>query len=488
MVARSSNAIFQRLRSWRDGNVWIDRAGAWVALGYGAGTAVLAALSIAARGPLMLASATAGFALASAVIGWMRHRSTLLVLALTIASAAALAVATRTSGWMLGLLAMLAGLAIASLHGVSAVASARARAATKSIPVAVITGFLGSGKTTLLNRLLADPAMAKTAVIINELGEISIDHLLVERVDERMMALSSGCVCCTVRGDLLETLQVLMMRAATGRIPPIERVLVETTGMADPAPILHALMASPAALQRCRLDGVVTVVDSVCGTATLAAHPEARKQVAVADRLLLSKTDLVAPDDLAPLVEQLRAINPGATLLGSAGDVSATSLFGAGGFDRRARPEELEAWLAAPPEQGSSDPYHRARHRIVAESEHAHDHSRESAHDPAIHAYCVTRGPLRGAALTELFDALVAQYGDRLLRVKGIICVAERPATPAVIHGVQHIFHPVRWLERWPSDDHRSRIVFITRGVAAEDIERVLTAVEAEATVREALR
>ncbi|MDE0201169.1 MAG: GTP-binding protein [Rhodospirillaceae bacterium] len=338
------------------------------------------------------------------------------------------------------------------------------------IPVTVITGFLGSGKTTVLSHLLGQPAFANTAVVINEFGEISLDHALVEKTSEDIVELRGGCLCCSARGDVLSALQDLYRRRKHGMVSPFARLVIETTGLADPAPILHTLMRDRLIVAVYRLDGVVTTVDCVNGAPTLAAHEEAVKQVAVADRLLLTKTDLAAPADVDALRVQLRALNPGAAMdVIERGRAEPSMLFDIGLYDMESKSPEVGRWLReeAFAEQG----------KVGGHDRHGHDVNR---HDDSIGAYCVTRDePVNEAAFSYFLEALIAGRGADLLRVKGIVNVAERPGRPAVIHGVQHLFHPVQWLEAWPDDDRRTRIVFITQDIAKAQIETFLDALHA---------
>jgi G3E family GTPase len=324
------------------------------------------------------------------------------------------------------------------------------------IPVCVLTGFLGSGKTTLLGKLLRSPDFARTAVIINEFGEVGLDHDLVETSDESFVTLQTGCLCCTIRGDLVLTLADILRRRDEGTVTPFERVVIETSGLADPAPILHAVMSDDALAERLTLAGVVTTVDAVHGADTLERQPESVKQVAVADRLVLTKTDLVT-EAPAALTDRLAALNPSAPLRpASFGKIDPAWLFDARIWDPAGKLE------AAPDE-----PHH-----------HVHDRNR---HDERITCFALIREePIPAVALTLFLEVLAEHCGADLLRLKGIVAIAESRDRPAVIHGVQHMFHAPAFLARWPSDDRRSRLVFIARDLPREFAEALLDAIEAE--------
>jgi G3E family GTPase len=338
------------------------------------------------------------------------------------------------------------------------------------IPVSVITGFLGSGKTTLLGRLLRDPGMSRTAVIINEFGAIGLDHDLVETSDESFIQLSNGCICCNVRSDLVLTLGELAARRAAGTVPQFERVVVETTGLADPAPILHALMTDRDLCEIYVLDGVVATVDAVTGLSTLANHHESIRQAAVADRIVLTKTDMPEAQSDA-LSERLAAINPGAPLLPVVhGAIAPSALFDSGLYNVAGKHPDVHAWLA-----------HEA---VAAAGGHVHQHHRED-----ITSFCLVRDePLRAVTLALLLSALADNCGADLLRMKGIVRVTERPDRPAVIHGVQHVYHAPVWLERWPSDDRRTRMVFIGRNIRESWVRALIELLDAEVAEETARR
>lgn len=328
-------------------------------------------------------------------------------------------------------------------------------------PLSVITGFLGSGKTTLLNRLLGDPALSQTLVIINEFGEIGLDHLFVERVDGDMLVMTSGCLCCSMRGDLIATLEDVLRRRDNGRIAEFQRVVIETTGLADPAPVLHTIMYHPYLMLRFRLDGVITLVDAVNADATLDAHIEAVKQVAMADRLVLTKTDLLDPQQsqIASLKQRLRGLNPAAPLLDAAkGEANAASLLNVGLYDSERKSIDVRRWLNAEA-YAAPEPQHH----------HKHDVNR---HDASIRAFCLRQDqPMNPQAFELMLELLRNAHGPKLLRVKGIIALADDPERPIVIHGVQHIFHPSVRLEAWPDAEHATRVVFILRDMEPSFIE-----------------
>ena len=328
------------------------------------------------------------------------------------------------------------------------------------IPVTVLTGFLGAGKTTLLNRLLKHPDMAGSAVLINEFGEIGLDHLLVEKLDEDTVLLNAGCLCCTIRGDLQRALRDLALKAEAGH--EIRRVLIETTGLADPAPILQTLMSDPVALRSFRLDGVVTVVDAVVGTAALDSQIEAVKQAAVADRLILSKTDIASADQVSALETRLHGLNPGAPIRRVVvGDVAPDFLFGTGGFDPASKIADVTDWLAA-------EAAHHHHHG------HHHDPNR---HDARIQAFGLTFAePLPWEGLASWLEMLAITRGASILRMKGILNL-QGEDRPVVLHGVQHVFHPPERLAAWPAGhDRQSRLVFILRDLDRAVVEEGLAA------------
>jgi G3E family GTPase len=330
------------------------------------------------------------------------------------------------------------------------------------IPVTVLTGFLGSGKTTVLNHLLRQPGMDGVVAIINEFGEVGLDHLLVETSEERFALLDNGCVCCSVREDLVSLLGALSSREASGELPPIRRILIETTGLADPVPVLHTLMTAPTVAGRYRIDGVVVTVDAVNALRTLDNHDEAVKQIAVADRILLTKADLADATSVAELEQRIGRINPTVAVVGiNRGCVEPHLVFESGLFAPDARPGPVAGWFAAAT-------------RATAAHSHAHRHEHH-AHGSKIASFSlIVNEPIRWAAFSRWLDYVAALKGDELLRFKALINVDDRPEGPVVVHAVQHVLHPPIALDAWPSDDRSSRLVFIVRDIPAEAIERTL--------------
>ncbi|HLA20366.1 MAG TPA: GTP-binding protein [Pseudolabrys sp.] len=339
--------------------------------------------------------------------------------------------------------------------------------APNSIPVSVITGFLGSGKTTLLSRLLADARMNKAAVIINEFGEVGLDHVLVTSPREDVVLLSSGCLCCSLRGDLVNTLTQLWNERARGEIPAFDRVLVETTGLADPAPVLLTVTADEQLAQVFHVERVITTVDAVHGLGQLDSQPESVKQACVADIIIVTKTDIADADTIAALRARLRRLNPIALARDAVqGEIDPDWLFNFAA-PGAARTRDFSGLV----EQVESGQHHD-------QDQDSHDHASHAG----IRSFAVVRDePVTFSGLELWMDMLGEVRGPSLLRIKGIVNVGGRPI---VIQAVQHMFHPLSELSQWPDDDRRSRIVFITRDVAREQIERTLDALSLEIAPR----
>jgi G3E family GTPase len=370
-------------------------------------------------------------------------------------------------------------------------------------PVTILTGFLGSGKTTLLNRALRDPSMANTAVVINEFGEVGLDHLLAAQSDDTIMVLENGCLCCTVFGDLVTTLINLFHQREDGAIPRFDHVVIETSGLADPSPLIQAFLSDPTLAGLYRIGAVVATVDAVNGAHTLDEHIESVRQVALADHILITKLDLVEPAKAkaaeAALSARLRRLNPAAKITRiddpafDVGEVLRADALKPG--DPKA---DARAWLnaAAYMEQDAQahdlhKGLHHDHHHDHGEEDHEHQdlHDHHHLHDRDIASFCFVREqPITREALRLLLDALQQNLGPNLLRVKGIVHVAEEPDRPAVIQGAQHLLHNLDWLPRWPDADRRSKIVFITQGFDRAEIEDMIAVLDRVATRTAAAR
>ena len=353
--------------------------------------------------------------------------------------------------------------------------------------VTLITGFLGSGKTTLLNTLLHHPAMNQAAVIVNEFGEIGIDYDLIEQSNEQVVQLANGCLCCSVKGDLIDTFRDLYIQRNAGVIPHFDRVVIETTGIADPMPILQLVFTNPMIMNHYTLDGVVTTVDAINGLSSLERFPECVKQAAIADRLIVTKVDMVAGDEgretVSALNHRLRALNPAAEIIETATEeIDPEDLFGTGMFDADTKQIDLQSWIdpalydaaADLPKTPGAEPDAAAR-AYYAE----HGHTPEEGHNHGdVNSFCITRDePMSLDMLRMFLEGLTGEAGPDLLRVKGIVNVRGEER-PAVIQGAQLIFHSLDWLPAWPSDDRRTRIVFITHGLDKSYVEDTLALIE----------
>ena len=342
-------------------------------------------------------------------------------------------------------------------------------------PVVVVTGFLGGGKTTLLNRALKSPVLATAAVVINEFGTVPIDHLLSEASDDQIVVLENGCLCCTVFGDLLATLGRLYHAREAGTVPCFDRVIIETSGLADPTPIVQAFLSDPTLDGLYRLEAVLTVFDAINGPATLDRHDQAVHQLALADRVLLTKLDLLPAAEAGREERRLRAliarVNPAAQVhAAQAADLDPVQLLVKPGYSLRRGGADVLAWLDAESYRTRLEPNAHAAH-VHGEQDHVgHAHA-----GPKISSFCFVReaaGSRYGLEL--MLGAIEQNLGPALLRLKGLVHVKEAPETPAVIQGAQHLLHNLTWLPAWPSEDRSTRIVFITSGIERAELEEMV--------------
>jgi G3E family GTPase len=343
----------------------------------------------------------------------------------------------------------------------------------KPIPVTIITGFLGSGKTSLLNSLLKNPTFKNTVTIVNEFGEIGLDHQLIETIDDNTVLLSSGCLCCTVRDDLISTFEDLLRSRDNNRIAPFERVIVETTGLADPPPILHTIMGHKYLSLRYRLEGIVTLVDCVNGIETLHQFPEAAKQVAVADRIIISKRDIATNAQYDNLIIDLKKLNPGAPLIDTQNAANlASQILDCGLYNPDSKQPDVRRWLN---EEALNE---------ILDNHEGHNHGSKTStqpdvnrHSSSIRAFCFSSLiPVNLQAYEVFIELLRAVHGANLLRVKGIVYLKDKPDQPLIVQGAQHVFHPPSFLESWSATEKSTKLVFIVKDISPEIIEKLWAA------------
>ncbi len=351
-------------------------------------------------------------------------------------------------------------------------ADAPPRNPLEPIPLVILSGFLGAGKTTRLNRWLKHPALEDTLVIINEVGEIGLDHLLIEEAPGDIVLMAAGCLCCSLRGDLVATLEDLLRRRDNNRIRFFRQVLIETTGLADPLPILHSVLQHPYLSKRFTVRGLVTLVDAVNGVATLANHVEARRQVALADQLLVTKTDLVDEPAISDLTAALFHLNPAIPPLPDDTIFDPATLFAPRFEPTSVDGGDLAAWLGTAEEKAATLPLGQNRHHASANGHDASDAAPDSPREEIVSMSFQSEAPVSQMALVGFQHALRVLHGPQLLRLKGLVGLREDPDHPVVIHQVQSVLHPPVRLARWPSRDRRTRLVFITQGIARETIVR----------------
>jgi G3E family GTPase len=346
--------------------------------------------------------------------------------------------------------------------------------APSRIPVSILTGFLGAGKSTLLNRILKDPGTSDTAVIINEFGEVGIDNFLVEASGDALLEIANGCLCCTVRGELVDSLASIMDGIQTGRLRPIRRIVIETTGLADPAPVMQSVMGNPVIAQNFELDGVITVVDAVNGVSTLDRHQEAVKQVAVADRLIISKLSMADASQLAALKSRLAELNPRAPIVDGDSEAAGTAAILVNGlYDPATKIADVGRWLHdelandAEEHDHHDHDHHDHEHQGHGHHRHHHHHHDVNRHGDDIRSFSIIHDkPIDPMAIEMFIDLLRSAHGEKLLRMKAIVALSDNPDRPLVLHGVQSVFHPPQRLPKWPDgSDRRTRMVLITQGL-----------------------
>lgn len=333
----------------------------------------------------------------------------------------------------------------------------------KNISITVLTGFLGSGKTTILTSLVKQKQMANAAIIINEFGEVGLDHDLIETTDENVIELQNGCICCTIQDDLKKTLLNLLKKMEKGDISPFNHVIIETTGLADPVPIIHTLMTSLDLQRIYSIDGVITVVDSINGESTYNAHEESIKQTAFADKIILSKTDIADKGTVNSLTKRIKGINPKVTIIKSdKNSLPVSKLLGLNDYNPQNKDWNVKEWLEIEKNKSSNNLHNH--------HDHHHEHN-VNRHGDEIETFAmVTSQPTSMTSVNFFLELLMSQMGENILRIKGVLNI-KGEYRPAVIHGVQHIFHPLEWLEKWPGNDKKSRLVFITKNINKNTID-----------------
>ena len=338
------------------------------------------------------------------------------------------------------------------------------------VPVTLLTGFLGSGKSTLLTQILRDPGFADTAVIVNEFGEVGLDGILIHHEDDQIVEMTSGCICCTIRGDIRQTLLKLQRELDLGKIPNFSRLVVESTGLADPAPVIHTLMSDPFLDNHYMLGGIITTIDAINGAATLDLYKECLKQIAVADRLVITKTDLIVEssslEQLEKLKSKLSTINPNAPILyRQKQGYEFSSLFNTSLYDPNSKTINVRQWLNDEANI-NNDEIHNHKHV------HGHSHHDVTRHGSDIRSFTlVFEEPIEIDSFAKALEVLAFTNGANLLRLKGIVNTTERPEKPLVVHGVQHVFHDPVWLDEWPDGNHQTRLVFITNKIDRETLD-----------------